>query len=88
MGEAETWWIKVNFSLFVEILMDFFNTEERASFSAAFVFVKVYFSPPEVNSSKWELFCVLRYAVLKQNICSSVSVKVQTHLTAVGRFVL
>lgn len=55
MGEAESWWIKVNFSLFVEILMDFFNTEENASFSAAFVFVKAY-SLPEVNISKQELF--------------------------------
>lgn len=46
MGEAESWWIKANFSLFVEILMDFFNTEEKALFSAAFVFVKMYFSSP------------------------------------------
>lgn len=57
MGEAESWWIKASFSLFVEILMDFFNTEEKASFSAAFVLVKMYVTPPpEVNCSKEELF--------------------------------
>lgn len=51
MGDAESWWIKVNFSLFVEILMDFLYTEETAPFSLEFVFIKVYFSPlHEVNS--------------------------------------
>lgn len=61
MGEAESWWIKANFSLFVEILMDFFNTEEKASFSAAFVCVKMYFSSPPPRGKLFERGIIFVY---------------------------
>lgn len=46
--------------------MDFFNTEEKASFSAAFVLVKLFFlpPPPKVNG-KQELFLSLGVRHLK-----------------------
>lgn len=66
--------------------MDFFNTEENASFSAALVLVKL---PPPQGKQEAGIVFKFRCAAFKEpNICSSVSCVVQTHLTAAGHFIL